>query len=137
MLLAPLELEELGDYRCLGGLIRFIFCKTCGVRCFSLVGEGEVLEKEVPEVKIPGRMEEGNEVPERNIGGVKTKVWVPKEKSEGEYGTILSVNAYTLEAKQEGLDMREWHEKGLICYLDTLDEKEGERYDRPHIGGAY
>jgi hypothetical protein len=134
MLLAPLDLDELGDYRCFSGVIRWLFCKTCAVRCFSLMGPGEVLERDVPEIKIPGRMEEGTEIPEKVVGGKTVRVWVPKESEEG---TILSVNAHTLEAKQDGLDLREWREKGLICYMDTLDEKAGESYDRPHVGGAY
>jgi hypothetical protein len=138
MLLAPLDLEELGDYRCFGGDIRWLFCKTCAVRCFSLVGDGELLEREVPEVRIPGRMEEGREVPERIVGGHTAMVWVPKKGwKDGEGQHILSVNAHTLEAKQEGLDLREWREKGLICYLDTLDEREDASYERPHIGGTY
>lgn len=138
MLLTPLELEELGDYRCFSGVIRWLFCKTCGVRCFSLMGEGEVVEREVPEVKLPGRMEEGKEIVEKVVGGKMNRVWVPKDsQKDGGGRTILSVNAHTLEAKQEGLDLREWHEKGVICYLDCLDEKEDDSYDRPHAGGSY
>ena len=72
-----------------------MFCKTCGVRCFSLTGDGEVVEREVPAVKIPGRMEEGREIAEKVVGGQTTRVWVPKEgaKDDG-IGTILSVNAH-------------------------------------------
>jgi hypothetical protein len=36
--------------------------------------------------------------------------------SEGGGGSYLTVNASTLEAGQEGLDLREWHEKGWIRY---------------------
>jgi hypothetical protein len=138
MLLAPLDLEELSDYRCFSGDIKWLFCKTCGVRCFSLFGEGEVVEREVPEVRIPGRMEEGKEIAEKIIGGQTKRVWVPKEgREESGSRTILSVNAHTLEAKQEGLDLREWHENGVICYLDTLDEEGDGNYDKPHPGGTY
>jgi hypothetical protein len=102
------------------------------------MGEGEVVEREVSEVKIPGRMEEGREITEKVVGGKTARVWMPKEGTkDGEGGTILSVNAYTLEAKQEGLDLRECHEKGVICYWDCLDEKEDDSFDRPHAGGTY
>lgn len=70
------------------------------------------------------------------------KVW--KCKSEGwvesETG-YLSVNAVTLEPDQEGLDLREWTEKGWIAYLDTRGETlevcEPARMGRPHDGGMY
>jgi len=72
-------------------------------------------------------------------GEEKVKYWGAKEGwVEGtENGSYLSVNAATLEAGQEGLDLREWHEKGWIAYLDELDEVEGNRLQKPHRGGMY
>lgn len=81
-------------------------------------------------------------------GGEKVKYWGPKEpwvEGTALEGTInggyLSVNAATLDARQEGLDLREWQEKGWIAYLDYLEEtpeKNGEdRLGVPHIGGMY
>jgi len=66
------------------------------------------------------------------------KVWTPKEEGwkEGETG-YLSVNAATLDAGQEGLDMREWTEKGWITYLDAKDEVGEARLGVPHEGGMY
>jgi hypothetical protein len=73
---------------------------------------------------------------------VKTKVWGPKEPwAEGTENGYLSVNAATLEAGQEGLDLREWAEKGWIAYLDTLSapqlEPRENRLGKPYEGGMY
>jgi hypothetical protein len=119
VLLSPLDpTNQLSDYTCCEGNIHFLFCKTCGVRCFAFVGEGEVVEKEV--------------------AGEVRKVWAPKEVGyeEGQ-SAYLSVNAQTVEAGQDGFDLREWHEKGWICYLDCLDKKGDERTAAPHRGGTY
>lgn len=77
-----------------------MFCGVCGVRCFTFRDEGEVKEVEV------------------EINGVngKRKVWSVKRDGWEENG--LSVNACTLDAGQEGLDLREWMEKGWIEYRD-------------------
>lgn len=83
------------------------------------------------------------ETREAEIEGKKVKYWGPKKPwVEGwSNGRYLSVNAATLEARQEGLNLREWHEKGWITYLDTLGEQPNEngedRLRVPHIGGMY
>ncbi len=78
---------------------------------------------------------------EVDIDGLKTEVWSAKREGwvEGaEEGTgYLSVNAATLEAGQEGLDLREWQDKGWIAYLDTKDGVEEDRLGKPHVGGMY
>jgi hypothetical protein len=137
---APDPLAQLGSYTYFDRQIQWLFCQTCAVRCFSFTGEGEVVERDVPEVQIPKRDEETRlEIGKEMVGGARRKVWVPKEEgwdeSRGE--SSLNVNAYTLEAKQEGLDLREWVEKKLICYLDCLDEVNGPDFERPHADGAY
>jgi len=125
-------LNELGDYRCDKKTLRFLFCKNCAVQCFFFEGEGEVVTR----TDIPGR--EGEEV----------KVWRPKKEGWKEYRgsddyeqggpwSYMSVNALALEARQEGLDLREWHEEKRIHYVDALDWKEEDTNERPHIGGTY
>jgi hypothetical protein len=120
-LLSPLDpLKDLGDYTCFDGLIHWLFCKKCAVRCFSLCGEGEVVEKE--------------------IEGVNREVWVVKHDDRrlrnGDV-SYLTINAQTLEPGQEGLDLREWYKKKWVCYLDCLDEEGEDRYGEPHRGGTY
>jgi len=76
-------------------------------------------------------------VKEVEIAGETTKAWVPKEPWMEGNGTYLSVNAATLDAGQEGLDLREWAEKGWIAYLDWLGETKEDRLGKPHEGGMY
>jgi hypothetical protein len=124
-LLSPLDpLAELGDYTWSHGFIHFLFCKTCGVRCFSFAGEGEVEEVEGPD-------------------GEKRKVWHPKRGSKegrGQGNMYLSVNAHAIDADQEGFDMREWTEQKLLWYLDTLHhdtDMAAPSVERPQPGGCY
>jgi hypothetical protein len=56
---------------------------------------------------------------------------------EGGGKSYLSVNAHTLEPGQEGLDLREWTEKGWIAYLDMKDQVGESRLGEPHEGGIY
>ncbi|KAF2425737.1 hypothetical protein EJ08DRAFT_652033 [Tothia fuscella] len=79
------------------------------------------------------------EVTEKGVGGEKKTVWVPKEAGwvEGSGLSYSSINAHSLDAGKDGLDLREWHEKSWISYLDCLDEKEADRFELPHRGGAY
>jgi len=69
------------------------------------------------------------------------EVWTPKREGWNEEVIrgvrYLSVNAATLDAGQEGLDLREWHEKGWIAYLDCKDYAEEDRLGRPFEGGIY
>lgn len=72
--------------------------------------------------------------------GHKVKVWSAKREGWEEAKTgYLSVNAATLDHDQEGLDLREWHEKGWIAYLEIKSpDGSGEtRLREPHEGGMY
>ena len=123
LLLAPLDpLRELAEYRCYERRLRFLFCKQCGMRCFTFAGEGELVEKDV--------------------GGETKTVWAPRRGWVENMENYLSVNAYTIDAGQEGIDMREWTEKKWVMYLDCLSDMTAEQpvsrtYDRPFPGGAY
>ncbi|KAH6666076.1 hypothetical protein B0J14DRAFT_605257 [Halenospora varia] len=120
LLLSPPNPEQggLNDYTCGDGEIHFYFCPKCGVRCFNFHGESEVRDAEVD--------------------GVRRKVWTPRKEGwvEPTMGS-LSVNAATIEPGQEGFDIREWHEKGWIHYLDMKDEIGEARCGKPHSGGMY
>jgi len=127
VLLSPLNGEEglgegMKEYKCNVGKSSWFFCGECGVRCFTVFGEGEVVEVELPDAKE------------------KVKAWrVVKEGfREGKDGDgYFSLNAATLEAGQEGLDLREWHENGWVAYCDSLDNEGTWRFGRPHRGGMY
>ena len=112
------------DYTCFDEEIHFYFCGTCGVRCFSFVGEGEIKEIDDDDDGV-------------EVQGKKTEVWVLKEGwSEGET-SFFSLNAATLEPGQEGLNLKEWTEKGWIAYVDTKNFVRKSRYREPHDGGMY
>lgn len=93
-----------------------------------MTGEGELRSLPSP-FAGPGAAEEG----------VERQVWTPKRGSWAENGggSYVTINAATLDAGQEGLDLREWHEKGWIVYLDCLAEEEEARTLKPHVGGMY
>jgi hypothetical protein len=68
-------------------------------------------------------------------------VWhLRKDRVEGHgKGSLyLSVNAHTVDAGQEGFDMREWTDKKWLCYLDYLGSRRMPKTaDSPHPGGCY
>ena len=130
LLLSPEDpYRDLADYQCDAKQLHFFFCRTCGTRPFIFMGEGERVDVDLAEL---GLGEEG-----------KVRAWRPKksgwDESERRHGCYLSINANTLEPGQEGLDLREWHEKKWLAYLDNLSDDQDERPSRkrPHPGGVY
>ena len=74
-----------------------------------------------------------------DVDGEKQEVWGFKRKEWDEdlaERKYLTVNALTLEPKQEGFDLREWVEKGWIAYLD-FSKAEKTQLGRPHAGDPY
>ena len=108
----------LHDYVCFDEDIHWYFCSVCGVRCFDFSGDSEFTTTAL----------EGKEV----------RAWKPKSEGWKENTTgYVSINAYTLDPDQQGLDLREWHEKGWISYLDYKDEVGEDRFGEPYPGGMY
>jgi len=72
-----------------------------------------------------------------DVGGEKREVWGFKAKEWEEFdGAYLSINAVTLEPGQEGLDLKEWTEKGWIAYFDHSEVHE-DQMGKPHPGDPY
>ena len=72
-----------------------------------------------------------------DVNGEKKEVWgLKREGWEETVQKYLTVNALTLEPKQEGFDLREWVEKGWIEYLD-FSETEKDQMGHPHEGDPY
>ncbi|UKZ76781.1 hypothetical protein TrVFT333_004491 [Trichoderma virens FT-333] len=139
LLLSPLDpLESLGDYLCNDEELHFLYCKTCAVRCFIFHGEGEVVDVSLPETAALVGAKSGSET-----GIVSVKAWRPKEvelsATNPHQGSYLSVNGHTIDAGQEGVDLREWVETKAVMYLDLLPNEGGmpRRCERPHVGGSY
>lgn len=138
-LLSPLDpLDSLGDYLCNKQTLHNLFCKTCAVRCFTIHGEGEVVEASLPRaIALPGISRSEDEA-------VSVKAWrlKPVELTEGipHQGSYLSVNGHTIDPGQESFDLRELAESKSIGYLDCFHsphERKPPRCDRPQIGGSY
>ncbi|RFU81657.1 duf636 domain-containing protein [Trichoderma arundinaceum] len=139
LLLSPLDpSDSLGDYLCNDETLHFLYCKTCAVRCFIFYGEGEVVDVSLPKDIALAGAESSSET-----SIVSVKAWRPKkvDLSPGlpHQGSYLSVNGHTVDARQEGFDLREWVETKAVMYLDHLqsDDKLPPRCERPHIGGSY
>jgi hypothetical protein len=136
ILTSPANPEELGDYRCNDKEHGWYFCKKCGVRVLGLSGSWEQVELDVE--KWAGSKKEGDEEKLQ-------KVWKPKGEPkvvevEGKKVTrpfYLSVNAVTLEPSED-IDLRKWHDKGWIFYVESLREDGTPmRVGEPHEGGMY
>lgn len=125
MLLCPLDLKDLNDYTCMDKELHWYFCPKCGVRCFIFCGEGEVVDVNLGEIGA-----------KEGVEGM-TKVWKPKAEGWSSKTSYLSVNGYTLDQGQDGVDLREWTEKKLVGYVETWFEKGDDTLERPHNGGAY
>ncbi|KAH8589258.1 hypothetical protein B0O99DRAFT_523583 [Bisporella sp. PMI_857] len=129
------------DYKCFEGQTHWYFCSRCGVRCFSFMGEGHITTRAIPDPSTSSTSTASTAAPAPATH--EQKIWAPSlclsgdnwQESSG-LRCYLSVNATTLDARQEGLDLREWHEKGWIQYLDCLEEV-GEDTDVPYPGGMY
>ncbi|KAF2196860.1 hypothetical protein GQ43DRAFT_425754 [Delitschia confertaspora ATCC 74209] len=146
LLLSP-NPSELGDYSCLTKQMHWYFCKTCGVKPFC--GAGGWVKEEVDVNAWKGEEKRDGEGKKKTAWKLTTKE-VEIEKADRKIKKevlSLNVNATTLDARQEGLDLREWHEKKWVFYLDVLDfdvssYKEGMPmpamgFEGPYPGGMY
>ena len=128
----------LGGYQCFAMRSHWFFCKTCGGRCFAFRGEGETVEVDLAALGVTSA--EGGQ----SENGELTRVWRPKKEGWQEVlpggKDYLSVNGYSVDAGQDGFDLREWTEKKWVAYLDRRDVggiRQDPRLDRPQDGGAY
>lgn len=135
ILLSPAP-SELGEYRCFSKETGWYFCKNCGVRVLGTRGSWQQVDLDVE--KWAGTKAAGEEESLQNV-------WVLRGDSvdmevDGKIVTkpfYLSVNAVTLEPSGD-IDLRKWHEKGWVSYVDSRNEEElPTRLGEPHEGGMY
>jgi hypothetical protein len=151
MLLSPLDpLRAMGNYLTKDKNMNLLFCQTCAVRPFVIEGPpdkelGFVVEKDLEAEGIDlSKARIGLDYENQGAGITKTtdgktKVWVPNPDGWQEEVTHwLRINAQTLDAGQDGLDIAKWHEKKWIQYVNWLDEDEGAAsYEKPFHSGTY
>jgi hypothetical protein len=121
--------REMSSYTPEGGRHKWFFCPKCGVRCFTVEGEGEVVSTEASELGDTG-VGDGDEG--------KREGWRVKWDGKGD-SPYVSVNGITIDF--EGFDMRLLTEEKRVQYLDDRSEpaerKQEARWERPHYGGCY
>jgi hypothetical protein len=136
ILISPANLDELGDYRAFSKTQGWYFCKSCGVRVFGVAAEWEKVDIDVEKwAERKSSEEEGKLQPV-----LKTKATTRTRTVDGKEVTkdyhYVSINAVTLEPGDE-IDLRMWHEKGWLLYVDCRSRTEGPRLGKPHEGGMY
>ncbi|KAF2818411.1 hypothetical protein CC86DRAFT_157126 [Ophiobolus disseminans] len=135
ILTSPTSVDELGDYRCFAEKHGWYFCKKCGVRFLGLGGSWEQVELDIEQ--WAGTKNEGEEEKLQKVW--KTKGEPKIVEKQGKKVTkpyYLSVNAVTLEPSED-IDLRKWHEKGWILYVETRREDGTPTGTTPHEGGMY
>jgi hypothetical protein len=143
ILLSPLDpLVELTNYQCVEKRQNLLFCPTCGIRAFiaeTPVGEpmGEITSQDLSILGLSQsqlkRLGFENEDDAKAV-----RVNIPGTGWKDGTTHFLRVNAHALDADQKGLDLREWHERKWVQYVNWFDEVDGARsYERPFHFGAY
>jgi len=147
VILSPSDLGAVEDYTCNKGTHHWYFCKTCGVRCFTIAGPSE-FEK----VALDLDAWRANEPAADNATAVDDAAAVVAEDGSKKLTEVLrpaasfieatrkyylSINATSVEPNQEGFDLREWTEKNWIGYVEWLANKGEFRFGQPYEGGMY
>ncbi|KAH7128566.1 hypothetical protein B0J11DRAFT_525274 [Dendryphion nanum] len=129
--------SELGEYRCFDKRIGWYFCKNCGVRTFAMGGNWEEAELDVEKWAGKDSKAETMKVWKATAGESFKRVVDGKEIIKPLH--YLSVNAVTLNGGEGGVDLREWHDKKWVFYVENLERKNGTlmRIDEPYPGGLY
>jgi hypothetical protein len=136
ILTSPTNLDELGDYRAFSGTQGWYFCKKCGVRVFGVAAKWEQTGMDVEKWAGTKSTEEKDELQSvlKTKSTTRTKMVDGKEIAEDYH--YVSINAVTLEPSDE-IDLRMWHEKGWLLYVDCRSRTEGARLGKPYQGGMY
>jgi hypothetical protein len=136
ILISPTSFEELGDYRTFSKTQGWHFCKNCGVRVFGVAGKWEQADIDIGKWAGAKHTEEVDELQPvlRTKATTRTRMVDGKETTKDYH--YISVNAVTLEPSDE-IDLRMWHEKGWIVYVDCRSRTESVRLGKPFEGGMY
>jgi hypothetical protein len=130
---------SLSDYTCFDKQLHFLFCPECGGRCMTFAGPSERIEVDIDALGLPKVTVE--RLVSQFGGRSKIPAWRPSKEKWAVSGMdpicYLSINAFSFDADQDGLDLREWTEKKWVMYLDCLKLEGEPRYESPYPNGAY
>lgn len=136
ILTSPTNLDELGDYRTFSKTQGWYFCKKCGVRVFGVIANWEQANIDVEKWAGSKPTEEEDELQPVLKTRITTRARTVNGKEVKEDYHYLSVNAVTLEPSDE-IDLRMWHEKGYVIYMDCRNRSGPPRLEKPYKGGMY
>jgi hypothetical protein len=135
ILTSPATIEELGDYRTFTKKTGWHFCKDCGVRIVGVSGSWEQVELDIE--KWAGTKQTGEDTLQKVWKTNETTRTVKKNEKEVTVPYhYVSVNAVTLEPGGD-IDLKMWHEKGWVFYVDSRFRKADMRAGEPHEYGMY
>lgn len=136
ILTSPTNPDKLGDYRAFSKTQGWYYCKSCGVRVFGIAAKWE--QADVGVGKWAGSKAAGDDDTLQSVlrtkATTRTRVVDGKEVTQDDH--YLSVNAVTLESSDE-IDLRMWHEKGWVMYVDCRNRTGPPRLEKPYEGGMY
>jgi hypothetical protein len=114
------------------------FCNKCGVRCFTIRAPTEKAEVDAPTTSL---MKLDLVDTAAASDSEKMPAWKLVREGFGESNqggsNYFSLNAVTLDAHQNGLNLAEWHERQWVQYVDSLTDIKGWTTGKPHPGGIY
>lgn len=134
----------MSDYRTADKILAFLACKTCGTRPFIITSDlveekadadGSDVDKLAAQIDSMGIEDIKGVTKEKGM-----RVWRPVmgewDKKEDD-GTYFSLNGHTIDAGQEGFEMRDYVDNKTVEFLDWLHDRDAEKKDKPHAGGSY
>lgn len=131
--------KMMGDYRTGGKIIAFLFCKTCAAQPFLTTSELEE-EKSDDLDKLSADLDKLGIDDIKGVAKEKDMaVWRPVlsawDKKRGD-GTYFSLNGHTIDAGQEGFEMRDYVDNKTMTFLDWLHNQNDSKKE-PHAGGSW
>jgi hypothetical protein len=135
--------EDWGAYRCGPRRnIDWVFCRHCGARPFGFRGEWEPRESVDLPAEVQAAADAVADAAAERDGGPRERpllVWSPQRDDWDEvrsFESYLSVNLTSVDAKQEGFDLRDFSRFNWILYLEALNDSDQEG-EVPFEGGMF
>ncbi|KAB8227295.1 uncharacterized protein BDW43DRAFT_294537 [Aspergillus alliaceus] len=138
-LLSPLDWDRMANYQCGKGLVSWLFCPTCGVRCFAMAAHWK--KDQIGIDSISAAYKGQSELTGSKETTKTITVWrIDPEGYKENVSGYLTLNALSVDQDQahgNRLDLRELVDNKWMEYLDRKDNKLENRYDYPHDCGTW